>query len=131
MILDIPFKCIFFSIIFFEFTKVLFPGKCCCKLSKDLITKYFSNITERMTCVKDILTTFTEFPLFNDKDRFDLQVQRLEVETSNEEHTTSWNDAFLRKVLNMKCDDLEVCLLNKELHRTNQEDLVKQVIAGI
>lgn len=93
---------------------------CCCELKKETIVAHFSLIEKKMIKVKEIVEKFSEFPGFDSDVRGEFR-RILDLESADKA------DAFLRKLLVLPDDGVQLCLLEEQLNCTGQNSLLEQV----
>lgn len=94
-------------------------GTCSCKLTKEVIVQYYSVMEKNMDSVDRIIQTFGEFEGFDEatRDIFNKLFAKGSVGNKTEN--------FLRRLLELPDTRLHLCLLEREMQKTNPKLLQK------
>lgn len=94
-------------------------GTCPCKLTKEVIVQYYSVMEKNMDSVDSIIQRFGEFEGFDEatRDIFNNLLAKGSVENKTEN--------FLRRLLELPDTRLHLCLLEREMQKTNPQLLQK------
>ncbi|XP_052816636.1 uncharacterized protein LOC128243121 [Mya arenaria] len=95
---------------------------CSCKITKGMIVKHFTAIEEKMTCVPEIIKSFSNLRGLTDAERNTFLSLHKDRELSVNETRTG---LLLRKIL--EGNDILLCFLEKLFHQTEQTELFKEI----
>lgn len=105
-----------------SFDLAFFSEKCLCGLWKEHIVENFTMMEKNINQTNEIIEVFAKFENPDDDTRKEL-LHFLTIEEENKQ-----NECLLRFVLADKEGGLRLCLLERELRRTNQTSLLKKIL---